>query len=241
MLNIHVAGLGSRMAAALIDMTLRVILVIATTTAAASVGGAMVAVDWIFVVALLFAVFGSYLGYPVFFETVWRGKTPGKAIMGIRVVTIQGAPIRFRHAFIRAALGIFEIDGTYGVVGVIAMACSKRTQRLGDMVAGTIVFRERQAMKPPQPIRFEAPAGTEDLMARLDTTGLRPVDYANVRAYLVRAPKLVPSARQEVAAVVVGELESRLALTKPAEVSNELYLFCIAAAYQARFNRQPIG
>lgn len=223
------------MAAALIDLFIRLTLGTALTVAAPVLDFAGPDQGWILVTALIVGFTFVLFAYDPFFETVWNGKSPGKALMGLRVVTNEGAPIRFRHAFIRGAIAIFEILLTYGVVAVTVMIATKRTQRLGDMVAGTVVFRERQALKKPQPISFQAPAGTEELMSILDTTGLRPSDYTNIRSFLVRAPKLLATAREGVASSIVAMISGRLNISKPADMPNETFLVCVAASYQGRF------
>jgi uncharacterized RDD family membrane protein YckC len=105
--------------------------------------------DWLGIALVLLLVFALQFGYPVGFETLWRGRTPGKAAMGLRVVTVEGAPVRFRHAATRAAIGLLELTGTAGAIAVIASLSSARGQRLGDLAAGTLVIRERRARGRP--------------------------------------------------------------------------------------------
>src|SRR5438067_1008423 len=141
-LELDIAGLPSRLLARAID-SLIVGVVLATLiggTLAANLGGG---VSLAVVYVLLF--FG-FFGYWAAFETLWRGRTPGKAALGLRVITVEGAPIRFRHAAIRAAFGLGEVYATNGAIGILAIIFSRRSQRLGDMVAGTIVLRERSGL-----------------------------------------------------------------------------------------------
>ncbi len=86
---------------------------------------------------------------PMTVETLSRGRSVGRLIFGTRVVRDDGGAIRLRHAAIRALVGFGEIYLTFGMVPLFAAMFSRRTKRLGDMVAGTYVIRVRQpAVKP---------------------------------------------------------------------------------------------
>ena len=87
--------------------------------------------------------------YPVVFEVGKRGATPGKRLMGLRVVQSTGSPITFGQAVVRNFLRF--IDGmplfTY-CFGLTSCLATKRFQRLGDLAAGTVVIYDRL---PPMP------------------------------------------------------------------------------------------
>jgi uncharacterized RDD family membrane protein YckC len=98
-----------------------------------------------FLIAILIA--GTYLlwlGYGVFFESRWNGQTPGKWLVGIRVIQQGGAPIDFRAAGIRNLLCLADILPMFYILGAVLVLLTSRSQRLGDMAAGTIVIRERK-------------------------------------------------------------------------------------------------
>lgn len=82
--------------------------------------------------------------YYVLFEAGKRGASPGKRIMGLRVVDTSGAPISFGQSFIRNMLRF--ADGmpvpTYGF-GLLSTLLSQRFQRLGDLLANTVVIYDR--------------------------------------------------------------------------------------------------
>jgi len=85
------------------------------------------------------------IGYPVTFETLTRGRSPGKIAVGLRVVRDDGGPIRFRHALTRALVGVFVDFNPIGMgaPAVISSLISARAKRVGDLLAGTVVLRER--------------------------------------------------------------------------------------------------
>jgi len=106
---------------------------------------------------LLLAGFLMEWFYPMLFEAGKRGATPGKRILGLRVVQVTGSPISFGQSFVRNLLR--WVDGmplfTYGF-GLTSCLATRRFQRLGDLAAGTVVIYERAAVMPmsatPPPI-----------------------------------------------------------------------------------------
>lgn len=92
------------------------------------------------------------VGYPVVFETATRGRTLGKIAMGLRVVSDDGGPERFRQALFRALAGFVEIWMFMGGPAVICSLVSPRGKRIGDVFAGTVVISERGPKMPPPPV-----------------------------------------------------------------------------------------
>ena len=103
-LEIRPAGIGSRGTALVIDLVAQTVLMLAWGWALTGFG---LSADTAAVQAVVLTLFvATVLGYPVGFETLWRGRTPGKAVLGLRVVRDDGGPIRFRHAFARGLVGV---------------------------------------------------------------------------------------------------------------------------------------
>jgi uncharacterized RDD family membrane protein YckC len=106
---------------------------------------------WALAVFIL-AYFLVLSGYFMFFEWLWRGQTPGKRLLKLRVIREDGRPITFWEAAARNLLRIFDMMPAIGVpfysVGLIAVFISGRDQRVGDLFAGTVVVRERQDEAP---------------------------------------------------------------------------------------------
>jgi uncharacterized RDD family membrane protein YckC len=233
-LDVQTAGLGSRVFARAIDGLIQAaglfLVLVASGVAAASsnsgFGTAGWVVDLILVTLILF-------GYPIAFESLWRGRTPGKAALGIRVVTRQGAPIRFRHALVRGLLGMVEVLAL-PLVAVISMLISPRDQRLGDLAAGTIVIRERAAGAASVPVAFFPPRGWESFVAGLDVSGVTAAEYETIRSFLIRAPQMARLPRANLAVRLAGPLVGRLQQPVPAGADPELWLACVASAYQRR-------
>jgi len=226
------AGLGSRMIAKIIDLVIQGAALAVVFVAAAALGSTSVGLAGAY-----FGLFAVLFAYPIAIETLWRGKSVGKAAMGLRVVTVEGAPIRFRHALIRGALSILDLYLTSGALAVFMVLGTKRNQRLGDLVAGTLVLRERTGAAAPSAATFWVPWGWEAYAATLDVSGLTATEYQAVRSFLLRAPTLDPWTRDRVARELADPVSRRLRHTPPPGVAAEGFLACVAALYQQRQRR----
>lgn len=138
----------------------------------------------------------TFVGYTTTIETLTRGKSVGKYALGLRVVRDDGGPVRFRHAFVRALCGVFvDFFVTSGCVGFITAMLSPGGKRVGDMLAGTLVLRDRAPAAPsavPEP-----PPGLEDWSARLELSTLPDQLALSARSFLGRYHELTPAAREE--------------------------------------------
>ena len=112
-LEFETAGVGSRAVAFAIDLVVMLVGfsilsslfgVLVSTMAGAA--GNTVTADALLVILTLVAIFLVVFGYPALMETFNRGRTVGKAICGLRVVTVEGGPVRFRHAALRAIFSV---------------------------------------------------------------------------------------------------------------------------------------
>jgi uncharacterized RDD family membrane protein YckC len=231
-LAFETAGVGSRVVAALIDLGVQLLAFLAAVTAAAVVGSTPFGYAGVFAALFLIA-----FGYPVASETLWRGRTVGKLVMGLRVVTVEGGPERFRHATVRAALGLIDLWLASGAVAILAVLLTRQNQRLGDLAAGTIVVRERTGARRPAPATFVVPPGWEAYARTLDVSGLSESDYQAVRSFLLRAATLDGWTRQRLAGEIATPLLTRLRHQPPAGVQPEGLLVCVAALYQQRQRR----
>jgi uncharacterized RDD family membrane protein YckC len=234
-LEFTTANVGSRALAFLID-SLIVGLVIFVGLLTLALTNATLP-EWLVISIMVILIPGWYLGYFVVSETLWRGRTVGKAALGLRVVTREGGPVRFRHAAIRALLGVVDFGIGSGFFAVVFILLTRDNQRLGDIVAGTLVLRERSGLPAPAPVSFEVPPGLEPYVATLDVSGLRVEEYQVVRTFLLRAPGLPPAPRAGLALQLAGPLAERLRPPPPQGVPPELFLRCVAAAYQGRQRR----
>lgn len=233
-LRFETAGLGSRLLATGIDVAVQVGILFLGILALGGISAAGGGGTTFATVAVLLLITGVLLGYPIAFETLWRGRTPGKAALGLRVVTRDGAPVRFRHAAVRGFLALVDLWATTGAAAVVSVLLTRDDQRLGDLAAGTLVLRERSAAGRPTSFRFSVPYGWESYAATLDVRGVTEADYGAVRSFLLRAASLPPAVRGTLAASVATPIAARLRTTPPPEVHPEVFLACVAALHQAR-------
>lgn len=211
-LDLRVARLGSRAVAALIDLAVQLgivfVLIWMLTMADLRLDEAAGAA-----IGLVFYVL-VFLGYPVGLESLWAGRTLGKAAMGLRVVRDDGGPIRFRHALVRGLVGLFtERPGiTVGILAIVISLISARSKRLGDLAAGTLVIQERVPIRYTHGIFMPPPlipwAQSLDLSRLPDDLALA------ARQFLDRAPQLEHSAREQVGHSIASAVVA--AVTPPA-------------------------
>src|SRR6266480_1898573 len=163
-LHFALASIGNRFLACAIDHALQaltiVLMVIAFTVVAnySSVGEELAsAPKWVKAV-LIVVVFLIISGYFAFFEWLWNGQTPGKRWLKLRVIREDGRPVTFWEAAVRNLLRCFDMmPAPFYSIGLISVFCSSTDQRIGDMVAGTVVVREREAEAPAFAQVFAAP------------------------------------------------------------------------------------
>jgi len=173
------------------------------------------------------------VGIPVTVETFTRGRSLGKYAMGLRVVRDDGGPIRMRQALVRGLLGFFEIWLTQGSVAIIASLSNRRGKRLGDLLAGTYVVRERTAagaLTPPaiMPPHLAGWAAGSDLGRVPDRLAVA------ARQFLARAPRLHPSSRQSLGTSLAQQLSPYVAPMPPAGTHPEEFLAAVLAERRER-------
>jgi uncharacterized RDD family membrane protein YckC len=147
-ISFRVAGVATRLTAALLDLLvlgclLLIVSVLVIAIAAAATGnssesntivvfsllGALLFASWVIIAVLYFTIS----------EAVSGGRTLGKSAMGIRVIRVDGGTASIGEYFLRSAAYIVDIFG----VGAILLFFHPQSRRLGDLVAGTVVVRER--------------------------------------------------------------------------------------------------
>ncbi|SJN30755.1 POSSIBLE CONSERVED MEMBRANE PROTEIN [Microbacterium esteraromaticum] len=160
----------------------------------------------LFAMFSIWAVVVSFLVLPITVEMAMRGRSVGKLAVGGRIVRIDGGAITFRHTFIRALIGVLEIYFTFGGAAVITGALTSRSQRLGDLVAGTYSQRVRTPALPDhQPY---LPASLSEWAPIADVARLPDRLARRISQFLASAPRLSPSARVRVAQSLATEVSA---------------------------------
>ena len=147
------AGLGSRALATVADTAILLVLYLVLIAAALAAGlsaEALAGEDatlWILGAILAIFTFLTW-GYYIAFEAAWNGQTPGKRLVGIRVVGDGGMPVSIGQVVVRNLLRVVDFQFGY-VVAVVAVFATSEEKRIGDLVAGTVVVSERRPGRPP--------------------------------------------------------------------------------------------
>ena len=127
---------------------------------------------WVLAVMIL-VLFLILAGYFAFFEWAWSGQTPGKRWLKLRVLREDGRPITFWEAAVRNLLRTLDMmPAPFYSIGLISVFSTTRDQRIGDMVAGTVVVREREAEAPEFSQVFATPVSDPALRR-----SFKPVEF----------------------------------------------------------------
>ncbi|BBZ78128.1 hypothetical protein MANY_34650 [Mycolicibacterium anyangense] len=181
-------------------------------------------------VMIIFTVL-ALVGYPVIIETATRGRSIGKMVMGLRVVSDDGGPERFRQALFRALAGFVEIWTLFGGPAVICSLASAQGKRIGDIFAGTVVISERGPKLAPPPVM---PPALAWWAASLELSGLGPEQAELARQFLSRAPQLDPDIRDQMAYRIASEVVARISPPPPPGTPPQYVLAAVLAERHRR-------
>ena len=243
-----IAGIGSRFLAAMIDTLLIgiaeviVILIVGLTSAALGLRAAdslLAALGGLLAFAILW-------GYYIAFELLWNGQSPGKRVIGLRVVREGGRPITFVGSAIRNLIRIVDfLPALYGI-GVVVMFVDRRSRRLGDLAAGTLVVKERRGMTlasltagavAPFPALAPGEALPQPTLANIGL--LNDQDYNLVQEFLGRRSELGREARARLGVQLAGNIQARLGLPQGGDA--ERFLQYVAGEYQLLKRQQQLS
>ena len=167
---------------------------------------------------------------PAVVETASQGKSLGRLALGDRIVRDDGGAISFRHAFIRALVGVFEIFFTGGGLAVVVAMLNSRAKRLGDLLAGTYSQYERvSSVTPPVygvPVELVEWASTADVARMPDALSRR------IAQFLRQASGHTASTRERLARDL--SVEAALYVSPVPGGDPELFLAGVAALRRER-------
>ena len=219
----RLAGLGGRIVAQIVDLLLLLVLIVFISLALS--WAAIIQPGIAEAASMAAAVLGPF-AYFILLEGLWNGQTLGKKILGIRVRMVDGTPITFTAALGRNLLRPADfLPGLY-FVGLAAMFTNPKSQRLGDLVAGTIVVNERR-----DPSLLVAAPHTAGIHAFEETVGELPgmtlEEYVALRRYCDRFPELPPNVQDQLTNNVWQPIAAR---RKVPEVPNVHPIYLAEAA-----------
>ena len=234
----RLGGLGSRFIGLLLDsLILGVAYLVLGGFTAAMVGvfGEALSEKLIIVVVAVVVILYFLLsfGYFIFFETIWNGQTPGKKAAGLRVVRRTGEAVTFGSVFVRNLMRIVDALPAGNAAGMIAIFFSENRQRVGDMVADTIVVREKNLSEP---VIFESFSVDMEIGNRLRAY-LHLVDERDfnlIRDFFARVPEMRPEAANAAAEKIARGLAGKLGLPKGETINPAVFMKTIGSMYRER-------
>ncbi|MDF9813532.1 RDD family protein [Streptomyces sp. SPB162] len=180
------------------------------------------------------------VGVPIAVETLTRGRSLGKMACGLRVVRDDGGPIRFRHALVRGAVGVIEIQLSLGVIACIASLVSARGRRLGDVFGGALVVRERVPRQHTQ-LMPPAPPWLAAQLTGVDLSGVPEGLWLAVRQYLSRMWQLDPQVGWSMAERLATDVANCTGARVPQGAPPAAFLAAVVAERQSRDARRMFG
>jgi uncharacterized RDD family membrane protein YckC len=228
--EVRVAQMPSRALAIIIDMAVQFTVLVA----AYAILGAFAAISdsAMFGAVMIILVVLTLVGYPVIFETLSRGRSLGKLALGLRVVSDDGSPERFRQALFRGLAGVLEFWMFSGAPALIASLVSQRGKRLGDVFAGTIVISDRAPRDSGQLIMM--PPQLAAWAATLELSQLPDQVSQAARQYLSRWHDLSPQVQHEMGVRIATQVASFVSPAAPAGVPPHAYLSAVLAERRRR-------
>jgi uncharacterized RDD family membrane protein YckC len=247
----RVAGPARRVLAYLLDLVIcyaaiaaiAFVLLVAVAGLAA-IAGAEQSVAGAGIGLVLLLLFAAQWLYFTILEA-WRGTTPGKAAFGCRVVTTMGRPIGPRAAALRNvlraadALPLTYTAGLLSVTGLVSMSLTKRFQRLGDLVAGTMIVVPERARGSTEPLALIPPVGQDELAELGDSDVRLDADERDaIEMFLRRRASLGPARETELAEMIASAMSARCGL-RSAGPSRALALLYDRAGKAGRLDAPP--
>lgn len=186
-LELRPAGPAARGVAWALDMLIRIAVYLAAGTGLAFFGKAGIGI-------LAILVFLLEWFYPVLFEVLWEGRTPGKRVMGLQVLMEDGRPEGWGPAMLRSLLMFVDFLPAFYGAGLMAMLAGKEGRRIGDLAAGAVVVHV-----PDPPSKKKPASGGRPL---LPPVPLSLEEQRAIAAFAERAPSLTPERAQELAGLL---------------------------------------
>jgi uncharacterized RDD family membrane protein YckC len=207
-LSYALAGPGSRAAAYMIDLLIMFgvcqilvnLFVYVFALILSAVGGE--GNVWASAIATLL-FFALYNGYFILLEWLMNGQTPGKRLLHIRVIKQGGYALRFFDTLLRNLLRIVDFLPLFYGVGLISLLFTRDSQRLGDLVAGTLVVYQEPVETESLLADFPAPQESEPPLPAVQLEAVPNEAITLAAQYLRSRSELAPRPRQELGAELV--------------------------------------
>lgn len=232
LLDLRTASFATRIVSAVIDGVLQLALLIGGILSIAWFADRAALDDGFLAAGVLLASVLAYVGYPVLSELLLRGRSVGRLVMGTRVVRDDGGPVHVRQSVLRAVMAMFEIWSTTGAVALVCSVIDRRSRRIGDLLAGTMVIQERMRTHPPQ--RIEVPLSLRDWALAADVGRLPLPLLQDIRAFLPRAGQINAESRHQLSRDLLHRTLPHVAPAPPPGTPPEEFLAAVLAERSRR-------
>jgi uncharacterized RDD family membrane protein YckC len=231
-LEFPLAGIGSRFMGLAVDTLLQVLLYFAAFFALLGIEKyapalpawlAWLPASWGPALLILF-LFCVYWGYFAFFEVIWKGQTPGKKLAGIRVIKDSGRALNVYEVIGRNLLRAVDWLPSMYIAGIVSMMVSRRNQRLGDHLVGSIVVHDKRA----EQIRPEWSSSAEQTSASPELSKITPEELVLIETYLQRRHTLELGFRDATALKIATRMTAKTGIERPQSQSLDDFLETIA-------------
>ena len=230
LLDTRPTSFASRFLASLIDVAVLAVVAIALVILLARTQLSLEATGARILSVVLIAVVTVVL--PATVETATRGRSLGKLAMGILIVRDDGGPVRFRHAFIRALVGVGELWLTVGSVALICSIVHPQGKRVGDVLAGTYAIRIRG--RAPRRAAIDMPPQLAAWAHSADVRRLPDGLALSVRQLLGRTSSLHPASRVQLGTDLATQVARYVAPLPPPGTHPEYFLAAVLAERRGR-------
>jgi uncharacterized RDD family membrane protein YckC len=226
-LHLTLAGPGSRFVSALLDILIQFLVLLCIGLILGVSGAVGFGKGGIAVLVWFILSFSVITFYDVFFEVFRSGQTPGKRVNGLRVVRVGGHPVTFLTSAIRNFLRVIDFLPSAYLLGACVILATRKNQRIGDVVAGTVVVRTGRKpivveyRSPPAQLAIDEPAW--------DTSRISDEELAVVRHFLERRRGLDQTVRAQIAGTLAERLRPKVT-GAPADTRGEVFLAKLVAA-----------
>lgn len=209
-LSFNIARIGSRVYAQLLDVLILIFALFLISMLFAIVISATGLVSVLAINMVLFTL-GPF-AYFILFEGLWNGQTVGKKALGIRVRMADGTPITFAASIGRNLLRVADFLPIGYFAGLLAMFTNPRSQRLGDMLANTIVLQEKKAEPRFTPAPYVL--GVHPFEQHVgELRGMTSEEYATLKRLCDRFPELPTNVQNKLIAEVWQPFANRYKIT----------------------------
>lgn len=196
-ITLPLAGVGTRLLAAMLDALIILSTIVAVGIVALIVGAVIAyqpnsdAANSVLGALVLLALFFFVFGYYAVLELLWDGQTVGKRALHLRVLRDNGTPADAASVLARTVVRLVDFLPVGYLVGLVTMIVDGRARRLGDIVGGTVVVRERDSAPTlreialgAEPAALGPPLPGQEAPVHLLTAD----ELAAAREFLRRAP-----------------------------------------------------